>query len=169
MNPQQIRPQKRYEGLVAQDIGSETIVYDEKRSHVHRLNHAAALVWSHCDGQRTVADLAAVLQAEADLQADTEIAVSESVVWLALERLEKEHLLQGKLARPENMPRVTRRDILKKGALAGGLALLLPVVQSMAAPTPAMALSAGCATRGQVYSPTRPCCPGLTQQRGRCV
>ena len=170
MNPQQTScPQKRHDELIVQDIGSETIIYDEKRSHAHRLNHAAALVWSHCDGQRTIADLAAVLQANAKLQAGSESAVSEDVVWLALERLEKEHLLQDKLVRPENTPRITRRHILKKGAMAGGMALLVPVVQSIVAPTPAMALSVGCAKRGEIYSPTRPCCPGLVQQRGRCV
>ena len=157
-----MNPRKRQEELVVQEIGDETIIYDERRNHAHRLNRTAALVWSHCDGQRTVADLVSVLQRE------TDALVTEDMVWLALNRLEKEQLLQEALVRPEGVARITRRDVLRKAAIAGGMALIVPVVQSIAAPTPAMALSVGCAKLGQTYSPTRPCCPGLLPQRGKC-
>ena len=157
-----MNPRKKQEDLVVQEIGDETIIYDERRNHAHRLNRMAALVWSHCDGQRSAADLAAMLQRETDAR------VTEDMVWLALNRLEKEQLLQEALVRPEDAVRITRRDVLRKAAVAGGAALLIPVVQSVVAPTPAMALSVGCAKLGQTYSPTRPCCPGLIAQRGKC-
>ena len=159
-------PQARQEGLVVQEVGDETIIYDEQRNHVHRLNHSAALVWRHCDGQRTVANLTGALQSM------TTLPMTEDMVWLALGRLEKEHLLQGHLVRPEEVGRVTRRQVLRKAAIVGGATLLIPVVQSMIAPTPAMAMSFGCARQGQTYDYTagRPCCNGLIAgPRGLCV
>jgi hypothetical protein len=158
-----MNPRARQENLVVQEVGDETIIYDEQRNHAHRLNRTAGLVWSHCNGQRTIADLVSLLQRE------TDALVTEDMIWLALDRLETEHLLQEKLVRPEDAARITRRDVLRKAALVGGMTLLIPMVQSMVAPTPAMAMSIGCTGRGQTYSQTRPCCPGLIQRLGRCV
>ena len=156
-------PQARHEGLVVQELGDETIIYDEQRNHIHRLNRTAALVWRHCDGRRTADELARVVQ---DALGSP---VSEEMIWLALDRLEKERLLQDRLARPETAGQITRRQMLRKAALVGGATLLLPVVQSMVAPTPAMAMSFNCATRGQTRQPGRPCCAGLREVRGRCT
>ena len=144
-------------------MGDETVVYDEQRNHIHRLNQTAALVWRHCDGRRTTGDLARVVQGELGSP------FTEEMVWLALDRLEKEHLLQDRLVRPETAGQITRRQMLRKAAFVGGATLLLPVVQSMIAPTPAMAMSLGCGTRGQTVQPNRPCCAGLTERRGRCT
>lgn len=154
-------PQARHDRLVVQELGDETIIYDEQRNHIHRLNRTAALIWRHCDGRRTASDLAGVLKDELGSPA------TEEMVWLALDRLDKEHLLQERLVRPEMAMQITRRQMLRKAALVGGATLLLPVVQSMVAPTPAMAMSFGCATRGQTASDTRPCCGGLMEGRFR--
>lgn len=156
-------PYARQDKLVVQELGDETIIYDEERNHVHRLNRTAALVWRACDGKTSVTDLVNILQPELGASA------TEDVVWLALDRLEKERLLSEKLVRPEDSQFVTRRQMLKKAALVGGMTLMLPVVQSIVAPTPAMALSIGCAKRGQTYSVTRPCCAGLQPIRGKCA
>ena len=156
-------PHARRDRLVVQEMGDETIIYDEQRNHIHRLNQTAALVWRHCDGRRTADDLARMLQRELGSP------VTEEMVWLALDRLEKEHLLQDRLVRPDAAMPITRRQMLRKAALVGGATLLLPVVQSMVAPTPAMAMSFNCATRGQTVQPGRTCCAGLTLRRGRCT
>ncbi len=170
-------PRARQDELIVQSIGDETVVYDERHSRVHRLNRTAALVWSHCDGERTVAALASVMRQEAGQDGGNsagensvwENSVWENSVWLALDRLEKAHLLQDPLVKPARAAPITRRDVLRQAALAGGLPLLLPAIQSIVAPTPAMAMSIGCAKRGQVPSPTRPCCPGLQAVNGICV
>jgi hypothetical protein len=155
-------PNARQERLLVQELGEETIIYDQQRDRVHRLNRTAALVWRHCDGQHTVPDLAALL-------GDTSQGLGEAdVVWLALDRLEKAHLLQERLVRPVGAPPLTRRDVLRKAAQVGGLTLLLPVIQSMVAPTPAMAASIGCTKRGHTPTLFRPCCPGLRVHYGRC-
>jgi hypothetical protein len=156
-------PQARHEKLVVQEIGDETVIYDEQRNHVHRLNQTAAIVWQHCNGQNTVTTLTDILQNA------TGTPVTEEVVWLALDRLEKEHLLASKLNRPSEAKTITRRQMLKKVALVGGMTLLLPVVQSIVAPTPAMAMSISCRKRGFAYDyPTNPCCPGLIPISGKC-
>ncbi len=154
-------PLARQEQLVVQEVADETIIYDEQRDRVHRLNRTAALVWRFCDGSRTVAALAAAVSSELAAAPGVAAPVTEDVVWLALDRLDKEKLLQGTLPRPEGAGPVSRRDVLRKAALIGGLSVLIPVVQSVVAPTPAMAMSIGCASRGQEFSTTRPCCPGL--------
>lgn len=161
-------PLARQEQLVVQEVADETIIYDEQRDHVHRLNRTAALVWRYCDGRHTVAALAQAVARDLASAPGVSAPVTEDVVWLALDRLDKEKLLQGTLARPEGMTQVSRRDVLRKAALIGGLSVLIPVVQSVVAPTPAMAMSIGCAKRGEVFSATRPCCPGLVPVGNRC-
>ena len=157
-------PKARQDQLVVEQVGDETIIYDEQRNHIHRLNQTAALVWRLADGRRAVGDLAIMLQDE------LASPVTEEVVWLALDRLEKAHLLQEKLTRPEAALQITRRQALKRAALVGGMTLLLPVVQSIVAPTPAMAASVSCRGRGFAYNyPTHPCCPGLFPVNGKCV
>ena len=158
-------PLARQEQLVVQEVADETIIYDEQRDHVHRLNRTAALVWRYCDGRHTVAALAQAVSSEL-----ASASVTEDVVWLALDRLDKEKLLQGTLVRPEGAGQISRRDVLRKAALIGGLSVLIPVVQSVVAPTPAMAMSIGCSKRGQVFSATHPCCPGLIPgASGKCT
>lgn len=156
-------PDARQDGLLVQEVGDETIVYDQQRNHAHRLNRSAALVWRACNGRRTVADLADTLRPQLG------DAASEDLVLLALDRLEKGHLLTGPLDPPMGVDPITRRTALRKLALVGGMTLLIPVVQNMVAPTPAMAMSVGCAKNGQIYSATRPCCPGLRRRGNRCV
>ena len=51
----------RRENLIVKDLGGEVVVYDEATSEAHELNRSAALVWRHCDGQNSVADLARIL------------------------------------------------------------------------------------------------------------
>lgn len=148
-------PQARCDRLIVQEMGEETVIYDEQRDRIHLLNRTAALVWGRCDGTRTASEIAGILQGE------LAAPVTEEIVWFALDRLDKAHLLRERLARPPAVS-LSRRQMLRKAALVGGISLLLPVVQSMVAPTPAMAMSIGCATRGQIATPTRPCCAGLT-------
>jgi hypothetical protein len=111
------------------------VVYDRERHRVHRLNRAAALVWRHCDGKTTVAELAALLQRELGQPAN------EEVVWLTLDRLEKAHLLQRKVAQPSGAASPSRRQMLRRLARTAAVALVVPVVTTIIAPTPARAQS----------------------------
>lgn len=48
-------------------VDEEIVVLDVKGSLVHRLNRSAADIWNRCDGQHSVADIAASLAATYEL------------------------------------------------------------------------------------------------------
>jgi len=126
-----MQPTARKEHLLIQEVGNELVIYDQERHHAHRLNPTAALVWQHSDGQRTVADLAQLLDAA------TEADKGEAAVWAALDSLEQVNLMEE----ATESAKLTRRQMVRKMSLAGGLAVALPLVTSITAPTPAMAAS----------------------------
>jgi len=128
---EQITPKARQEELLVQELHEEILIYDMERNEAHCLNRTAALVWRHCDGETTVAELAHLLEAE------LASPVGEDIVWLALEQLEQYHLLQEPVVQWEETGRTTRRKLLKLGVAA----TVLPLVTSITAPTAAMAQS----------------------------
>ena len=132
-----MNPQPRHEKLLVQEIGDELVIYDRERHHAHRLNRTAALVWRHCDGKSTVAELADLLRKQLDLPE------AEQVVWLALDRLDKAHLLRESPQRPAEAEPISRRRLLGKLKLAGAAALLLPVVATLLTPGSASAQRVG--------------------------
>jgi len=125
-------PLQRKADLIVQELADETLVYDRERHKAHCLNRPAALVWRHCDGQTTLAQIAAMLHAELGLPADV------GVVQLALDRLERCHLLQIRTTRRAEEARASRRDLVRKLGVA---AVALPVVMTIFAPTAAAAAS----------------------------
>lgn len=155
-------PHAREDGLVAQEMGDETVVYDLVRHRAHRLNRTAALVWRHCNGQRSLDDLASLLAKDLGATAD------DKLVWLALEQLEKAHLLRDKLPSRPRSNAFSRRELGSRLRLTGALAVLLPVVTSIIAPTPAEA-AVSCAQSGQGCSVNSDCCTGLSCVGNVCV
>ena len=127
------QPLARHTHLLVERVGGEMIVYDELRQAAHSLNRTAALVWRHCDGHRSVAQLAAIVASELGSQAD------ETVVKFALERLDRAHLLDVNVE--DDDEHVTRRTVVRRLALVSGATVAIPIVLSIAAPAPAMAAS----------------------------
>jgi hypothetical protein len=60
----------------------ELLVYDLRSHQAHCLNQTAAFVWKRYDGRTGVTELAAMLSENLGA------AISDDVVWLALEQLE---------------------------------------------------------------------------------
>ncbi len=83
------QPRARTEALVMRQTGEELLVYDLERHRAHCLNRAAALVWSECDGVRTVEEIAEGVGKEMNQ------AVSGEWVTFALRQLEESNLLSG--------------------------------------------------------------------------
>ncbi len=100
-------PRARKEGLLVEELPDETLVYDLKRDKAHCLNPTAALVWQHCDGQTTVAELAALLEK------GLEIPANDVLVWMALERLRRAHLLTEPVRLPAPQARYSRRQAMR--------------------------------------------------------
>jgi hypothetical protein len=135
-------PEARQDRLLIEEVLDEVVVYDQDRNRAHRLNRTAALVWRHCDGRTSVEELAALLRKALDLPAE------ERLVWVALDQLGKAHLLRDPVLRPAEQAGVSRREAIRRLGLGAAGALLVPVVTSISAPTPAMAQ----------YQVTQGCC-----------
>lgn len=122
-------PEIRKEGLTMRNVGDDLIIYDATHRCAHRLNQTSANILLHCDGTLLVKEIASLLPNEVN-QLDR-----ENTVWLALEAFAKADLLVGKFEPPKDF-NLTRRQLLKK---AGVIALSLPIIESIIAPTPAEA------------------------------
>ena len=123
-------PRARKDRLTIHELPDETLVYDHDCRKAHCLNATAALVWRHCDGNTSLDELARLVVGQIAVPRATE------VVALALEQLARRHLLEEALVPSAPAERISRRDSLKKLALAAAtLPLILTVTTRAAAQT----------------------------------
>lgn len=175
----QQRPSSKRIGVLIEDLGDESVLYDSTSDRFVRLNSVSHLVWLRCDGESSVAEIAAAVGQELGIDDAAE------VVWLALGLLASEALLEGDVELPEPVEgdeadgAMSRRTML---TLAGA-GVALPLVASIIAPTPAAAQSAGGGGGGgpvlapvdcvvsswSAFSPCTKPCGGGTQTRTRTV
>jgi hypothetical protein len=138
MTRRSLLPQARPEGLVVEQVGDETVVYDVHTRAAHCLKPLAALVFAAGDGATTVEDAAGRAGVEPEAVID------------AVGQLERLGLLDVPLVVVEDDgPGVSRRDMLRNAGYAGAAAAAAaPLITSIAAPTPAGAaagtLPSGC-------------------------
>jgi hypothetical protein len=158
----QVLPLARTDQLIVRELPDELLVYDLDHHKAHCLNKASTLVWKHCDGKTTVAEVARLLERE------LATLVDDDVVWLALGQLRRFHLLEEESKTILGM-KVTRRDLVRKYLPA---ALALPVILSIPAPTAAQTGSHPCSPQGGPCGGTNPpCCTtpsGLVCFNGLC-
>jgi hypothetical protein len=86
------------------------------------------LVWQHCDGRTTTAQVARLLEEKWGLPRD------ERIVAFALERLRRARLLADGTHAPGDGISTSRRELVRKLAAVGGLTMLLPVITSLKSP-----------------------------------
>jgi hypothetical protein len=122
-----MKPVARRDGLLTRELPDELLIYERDEHRAHCLNRTAATVFKNADGTRTVADLALLLAPEDNR------AAGEAVVTQALARLAEAGLLEGEPAATG----WSRREVVRRVGI--GAAILLPVVASIVAPTPAEA------------------------------
>jgi hypothetical protein len=91
--------------------------------------------------------------------------VPEEFVWLALEQLGRDGLLEERVARPEALAGLSRRELIRRVGLAA--AVTLPAVASIVAPTPADAAS--CLPQGAACNESAQCCGGLVCAGNVCT
>ena len=131
MNKKQ--PLARTEGLIIQELPDEILVYDQTNDKAHCLNETASLVWKHCDGQTDITEIAKLVGRELNA------SVKDEFVWLALDQLEKEALLEKKTEFSLKTMGVSRREVIKRIGLASVIAL--PIVTSLLNPMSAKAVN----------------------------
>ncbi len=157
-----LMPRARQDELVVEELEDETLIYDLKRHKANCLNRTAALVWRHCDGQTSVAEVAALLEEHLATPTD------EAVVWMALDRLGRAHLLSEPVTLPADKAQYSRREVLRTLRRVAGISLLLPVIESIVAPR--AAAQASCITIAMCQARTPPACGGepLCDKPGDC-
>ena len=120
--------------ISVQHIGPEILVYDERRHKAFCLNATSAAIWSMCDGEHTVAQIAASATVK------LANAISDDMVLFGLCELRTDGLLEPSISSP-TAPQFSRRLMLQR--LGTGTAMMLPAIAAIMAPTAAQAYN-GC-------------------------
>lgn len=166
-------PTARKSGLVIQEVPDEVLVFDLESNKAHCLNNTAAMVWKSCDGKTSVSEIATMIGNQ------TGKAVNDDLVWLAIDQLTDNQLLESAPASP--LKGESRRAVIKKIGLASMIAI--PVVASLVAPQSALAnLSCVCTATPQCATPqllpcgsptccnaSGVCAPALPAPTGGCI
>lgn len=137
-------PQGRTSDIVVQQLEDEVMIYDLSDNKAFCLNKTSAVIWQACNGQRSIAEIAEVSGKILNS------LVAEELVWLALEKLKKDNLLEKDTYIEESYNGLSRREVIRKFGFSSMIAL--PIISSLVAPTASSAASAVC--------PSAPCrCP----------
>ena len=127
-------PKSRKENLVIQELDGEVLIYDLEKNKAFCLNETSALVWQSCDGSRTIAEISDAVGKQLHSQ------INEDVVWLALDQLSKESLVEKQPELNSKFKGLSRREVIRKVGL--GTMIALPIVTSLVAPLAVHANSA---------------------------
>lgn len=151
------RPIARKAGLVIQEVPDEVLVYDLDTNKAHCLNQSAAMIWRSCDGNKSVAEIAKVVEAQAGGK------VTEDFVWLAIDQLSQNNLLEKEVA--VSYHGQSRREAIKKIGMASMIAV--PVIASLVAPQSALAAaSCSCVNPPSCGNAPNVGCPSTTNCNG---
>ena len=154
-------PIARRSGLVIQELPDEVLVYDLDSNKAHCLNQSAAFVWRSCDGNKSVTDIVR------EFEANGKGTVTEDFVWLAIDQLGENGLLEGSI--PQRFQGQSRRQVLKTIGLASMVAL--PVIASLTAPRSALgATSCNCQVLADCNQQVGAGCAQVAcNNLGRCI
>jgi hypothetical protein len=148
-------PTVRIDTLMAQEVGQELLVYDWSTHKAHCLDQTTTLVYKACAEQISLDEL------------KVRSKLTEEVIFLALEELKKEKLLEEGQEFGSTFAGMTRREALKAGFLVS-----IPAISSVMVPSPAAASStlpllASCSSNLNCLS--RNCAPSAVGGRQCCV
>lgn len=127
------KPLSRKSNVVVQEFANEVLIYDLKINKVFCLNQTSAMVYQLSDGINSVAEISNLMSAK------FKELISEDFVWLALDELKRENLLENGDESNDHFAGSARREVIKKIGLASLVAF--PLILSIAAPNAAMAQS----------------------------
>jgi hypothetical protein len=141
-------PAAREAGLLVEEVGDETVVYDVETKEAHALSPIAAAVFAGSDGHRSLAELAAFASDRVGAP------VTDDEVWDALVELERCNLLEPPTGG------ISRRGFVRAGVT---IAASAPLVTSLAMPS--IASAASCPVTKTCMTDAD-CAPGVTN--GNC-
>jgi len=153
-------PKARKDNVITRELGDEVLIYDRSRDKALCLNQTAAFVWKQCDGRTSIAQIANRLGSE--MSSDFETQIDERLVWYAISRLRREHLLEDQVEIPRRVlaslnGHLDRRQVMRALGLTAIVAV--PLVTSIIAPTAAQA--ATCLGTGGTCTSGAQCCSGI--------
>lgn len=131
-------PKIRTANILVQELDKELLVYDLNINKAFVLNETSAIIYQLCDGTKTVAQISDLMSQK------LKNLVSEDLVWLALNELKRDGLLENTDEWKNPLAGLSRRAMVKKVGLATMVAL--PTISILTAPLAAQAAS--CANPG---------------------
>lgn len=126
-------PSVRRNNLVVQEISDELMIYDLNENKAFCLNETSAKVWQLCDGKKSLGQISKELGRQLNTSPDV------GLVWLALNQLKINKLLENSADIEDKYLGMSRREVIKK--VGFGTMIALPLVSSIVAPTSANAAS----------------------------
>ncbi len=160
----QNNPKGRKNDIVIQELKDETLIYDLTTNKAYYLNETSAAVWNFCDGQSSVSDITKQLSKK------LKSPVTEDFVWLALDGLKKENLIENETQISTPFEGLSRREAIRKVGL--GSMIALPLISSLIAPM-AIHAQSGRGANGAACTAnsgcTSACCAGTTCVTGGTV
>lgn len=124
-------PKARTSGIVVQKADTEVLIYELQTNKIYALNETSGFIWKNCDGLNSPSEIVEKLNRQFNTKVD------EDFIWLALENLQREKLLESEV----ELPKIARRELIKKIGLSSMISL--PLIASFFAPTAANAQSGG--------------------------
>ena len=126
-------PTARFENIVVQELENEILICNLSTDKVFCLNKTAGEIWKLCNGENNADQIAEILGRKFGGKVSTEM------VFVALDELSKENLLESKFSTENIFPGVSRREVIRKAGLASMIAL--PLISSVVMPSSAQAQS----------------------------
>jgi hypothetical protein len=149
-------PRSRCADIVVQNLGKEVLIYDLMTHKAYNLNEMCAAVYMACNGRTSFEQLR------------KSSGLTDDIIFLALDELKKEELLESGEEYDSPFKTLSRREAIRRVGLASMIAL--PVISSLVAPTAAMAQSSGFApgsrTLGQTCTASTQCASGAPNCTG---
>lgn len=127
-------PTARKTDIIVQELDDEVLIYDLQIDKAYCLNETAAAIYRLCDGGNSVAAI------KESTGRRLKKPVAEDLIWLALDQLRENNLLEKSGEMEINFGGISRREVIRKVGFASIVAL--PVISSLVAPTSANAASA---------------------------
>jgi hypothetical protein len=126
-------PVVRTNHLICEELSGECVVYDGRNKRAHHLNSTLTWIWHRCDGNTSIEALAAAFETQFN------VTNGLHVLMTGLEQLEARDLLETPLDIPDSV--IAERAAVSRRSVVVGGSVLMPLVVSILAPTPAAASS----------------------------
>lgn len=156
------KPIGRKNDIVTQEVKDELMIYDLQINRAFCLNLTSRTVWQFCNGKNTISDISKLMSKK------LKTLISEDMVWLTLDQLQKENLLENNDELRINFGGLSRREMIRKVGVTS--LAVLPLIVAVNAPQAINAASTGiCLNDTDPCDDGNICTVGDYCSGGRCI